>query len=113
MSWGQRVAVDGPARVHDEGAHAIRALTERPVFSPAAVLMRAKLLVYRVRDVDAGFDVIDEHVLGQVKGKRRHFAPLEEDKLRRLLSGEYEPLVVGVTKEKVRIFSTLKKKKTC
>jgi hypothetical protein len=73
---GRRVAGDGPARVHDEGAHAVLVLPEGPVLAPAGEFARANLLVHRARYLDAGFDVVIEQALGQVKGRRRHLMPL-------------------------------------
>jgi hypothetical protein len=66
---GMACSRDEPARVHDEDAHAARALPERLKLSPAAESARAKLLVRRARDLDADFDVVGEHALGQVKGE--------------------------------------------
>ena len=81
---GRRVAGDGPACVHDESAHTARVLPGRLVLSPAAELARAKLLAHDVRDLGAGFDVVIEQALGQVKGERRHLTPLVDGQLSRL-----------------------------
>ena len=81
---GRRVAGDGAACVHDEGAHTARVLPERLVLSPAAELAHAKLLAHDVRDLGAGFDVVIEQALGQVKGERCHLTPLVDGQLSRL-----------------------------
>ena len=81
---GRRVTGGGPARVFYEGAHAVRVLPGRLVLSPAAELAHAKLLVLRVRDIDAGIDVPLEQALGHEKGERCHLAPLAKGQLPRL-----------------------------
>ena len=65
-------------RAHDPCA------ARETVLSLAAELARAKLLAHDVRDLGAGFDVVIEQALGQVKGERRHLTPLVDGQLSRL-----------------------------